>query len=90
LAQDPGQVAALNNLADALNLEGCHAEALAVIERALAAAAGSEPLRGVLEQTRREILSGSVADASEPVGCDRSADDRDEAGGGKPVPRQRQ
>jgi hypothetical protein len=69
LAQHPGQVAALNNLADALNLEGCREEALAAIDRALAAGAGAEALRPILEQTRREILSATPAGAAEPVAC---------------------
>jgi hypothetical protein len=59
--REPGDLAALNNLADALNLGGCRAEAAATIERALAAGPPEEPLRPVLEQTRREILSAANA-----------------------------
>ena len=67
IAQHPGQVAALNNLADALNRQGCRAEALAVIDRALAEG-GTGPLREVLEQTRREILTAAGGEV-EPATC---------------------
>ena len=69
LALDPGQVAALNNLADALNLEGCREEALATIDRALTAGAGAKPLRPILEQTRREILSAPAERSPEVSVC---------------------
>jgi hypothetical protein len=69
VAQHPRQVAALNNLADALNREGCHAEALAIIDRAQSTGPEAEPLRGVLEQTRREILSATTDGAPEPARC---------------------
>ena len=69
VAEHPPQVAALNNLADALNLQGCRVEALAFVDRALAAGADTEPLRAVLEQTRHEILSASSASAPEPAAC---------------------
>lgn len=67
IAQHPGQIAALNNLADALRRLGCRSEALAVIDRGLTEA-GDSPLRSVLEQTRREILSSDGA-AAEPDAC---------------------
>jgi tetratricopeptide (TPR) repeat protein len=69
VAQRPRQVAALNNLADALNQQGCRAEALAIIERAQSTAPEAEPLRGVLEQTRHEILSATTAGGPEPELC---------------------
>lgn len=69
VAQHPRQVAALNNLADALNREGCRAEALAIIDRAQSTDPEAEPLRGVLEQTRREILSATTDGAPEPELC---------------------
>ena len=68
VAEHPGQVAAMNNLADALNQQGCRAEALALVDRALGAAADTEPLRAVLEETRREIIS-ATSDAPEPAAC---------------------
>jgi len=67
LAQHPDQFAALNNLADALSRRGCRSEALATVDRALAASP-QDPLRVVLGQTRREILA-APGDAPEPAGC---------------------
>jgi Flp pilus assembly protein TadD len=68
VAEHPGQVAALNNLADALNRQGCRTEALALIDRALASGADTEALRAVMEQTRREIIS-ATSDVPEPAAC---------------------
>jgi len=61
LLRQPDDPAVLNNLADALNLGGCRAEAAATIERALAVGPPDAPLRAVIEQTRREILSAASA-----------------------------
>jgi tetratricopeptide (TPR) repeat protein len=69
IAQHPNQTAALNNLADALNRQGCRAEALTIIDRALAGGPQAEPLRAVLEQTRREILSAGSVAVPEPSVC---------------------
>ena len=69
LAQHSDQIAALNNLADALSRQGCLTEALATVDRALAAAP-EDPLRSVLEQTRHEILA-APAEAPEPAVCAR-------------------
>jgi tetratricopeptide (TPR) repeat protein len=68
LAQHPDQIAALNNLADALSRQGCRSEALSTVDRGLAAA--RDPLRPVLEQTRQEILA-APAHRSEPAVCAR-------------------
>ena len=67
LARHPHQIAALNNLADVLSRQGCRSEALATVERALAAAPLG-PLHAVLEQTRQEILA-APAEAPEPAVC---------------------
>jgi tetratricopeptide (TPR) repeat protein len=57
IRRDPGQLAARNNLADALYAAGCASFALQTIEAALSEAPPAHPLRGVLEQTRAEILA---------------------------------
>jgi hypothetical protein len=76
----PGHIANLNNLADVLSLRGCRTEALATVEQALAAAQQGEPLRPVLEQTRREILTAGT-DEAEPAACSRAPD----SGGAPPA-----
>lgn len=55
LDDDPDDPVALNNLAEALGRAGRPAEALAYVERALAAAPAGHPLRPLLEQTRRDL-----------------------------------
>jgi len=59
-AARPAEPAVANNLADLLVAKGCPAEALALVERALAAAALSPSLRGVLEQTRDEARAAAA------------------------------
>jgi tetratricopeptide (TPR) repeat protein len=63
LALDPNDLAPLNNLADLLRRSGCRTQALATIDRALAAAASTDPLRPTLERTRSEILAMPTGDA---------------------------
>lgn len=55
LAAEPADLVALNNLAEALGRAGRPAEALRVIDRALAAAPEGHPLRPALEQTRQSL-----------------------------------
>jgi hypothetical protein len=54
----PDDAAALNNLADALNLLGCREQALKAVEQALALLPEPDPRRDVALQTRQEILAG--------------------------------
>jgi tetratricopeptide (TPR) repeat protein len=61
LAEDPDDLIALNNLAEALSRAGRTDEAVRAIGRALAAAPDGHPLRPALEQTRR----GLAADAQD-------------------------
>jgi len=63
LALNPNDLAPLNNLADVLRRTGCPTQALATIDRALAVAAASHPLRPTLERTRNEIVAMPVGDA---------------------------
>lgn len=63
LALNPNDLAPLNNLADLLRRSGCRTQALATIDRALAVAATSDPLRPALEQTRGEIVAMPAGDA---------------------------
>ncbi len=56
LDDDPDDLVALNNLAEALGRAGRPAEALRFVERALAAAPAGHPLRPLLEQTRNDLL----------------------------------
>jgi Flp pilus assembly protein TadD len=63
LALNPNDLAPLNNLADLLRRSGCRTQALATIDRALAAAATTHPLRPALELTRSEIVAMPVGDA---------------------------
>lgn len=58
LADDPDDLIALNNLAEALSRAGRTDEALRAIGRALAAAPEGHPLRPALEQTRRNLAPG--------------------------------
>lgn len=75
IAQNPDQPAVLNNLADALNREGCRTKALALVDRALGSS-DAQQLRTVLEQTRVEILSTPPRDP-EPAECrDRVGEER--------------
>jgi len=62
LALNPDDLAPLNNLADLLRRSGCRTQALATIDRALAVAATSDPLRPALEQTRSEIVAMPAGD----------------------------
>jgi tetratricopeptide (TPR) repeat protein len=62
LAQNPDDPAPLNNLADLQRRSGCRSSALATIDRALAAAATSHPLRPTLERTRSEIAAMPAGD----------------------------
>jgi len=59
LADDPDDLIALNNLAEALSRAGRMDEALQAIGRALAAAPDGHPLRPALEQTRRNLAPGA-------------------------------
>ncbi|WP_405221194.1 PA2778 family cysteine peptidase [Lentisalinibacter sediminis] len=59
LDDDPDDLVALNNLAEALGRAGRPPEALRYIERALAAAPPGHPLRPVLEQTRRDLAGAA-------------------------------
>lgn len=68
IRRHPADAAALNNFADALNLRGCRVEALATIDRALAAKPRPE-LLSVLHQTRQEILGGKGKITSETPVC---------------------
>jgi hypothetical protein len=63
LERNPDDLAPLNNLADVLRRSGCRTQALATIDRALAVAAASHPLRPTLERTRSEILQMPTVDA---------------------------
>jgi tetratricopeptide (TPR) repeat protein len=64
LALDPNDPAPLNNLADVVRRSGCRQQALAVIDRALAASSPTHALRPVLELTRSEIVAMPVGDAA--------------------------
>jgi hypothetical protein len=64
LQRKPDDPASLNNLADVLRRSGCRTQALSAIDRALAVAVASEPLRLTLERTRGEILQMPVGDAA--------------------------
>jgi len=64
LQQNPGDVAALNNLADLLARAGCRAQAQATVDRALQAAAAAHPLRAVVERTRDDIAAMPGGDAA--------------------------
>ena len=55
LDDDPDDLVALNNLAEALGRAGGSAEALGYVERALAVAPAGHPLRPLLVQTRRDL-----------------------------------
>jgi len=66
----PGQIAARNNLADALGGIGCRSLALRTIDGALAAASPSHPLQEVLRQTRTELIARE-AKQPEPAECAR-------------------
>jgi tetratricopeptide (TPR) repeat protein len=63
LALDPNDLAALNNLADLQRRTGCRTQALATIDRALAASTPAHPLRPALERTRGEIFAMPAGDA---------------------------
>lgn len=63
LALDPNDPAPLNNLADLLRRNGCRTQALATIDRALAASVPAHPLRAELERTRSEIVAMPAGDA---------------------------
>ena len=65
----PDHAAALNNLADALNVLGCRDQALATIDRALALLSAPGPMRDVALQTRDEILSAPHAAPAGAEGC---------------------
>lgn len=64
LAQDPNDLAPLNNLADVLRRSGCRRQALATIDRALALATPTHALRPALERTRGEITAMPAGDAA--------------------------
>jgi predicted Zn-dependent protease len=55
LAREPGNLIALNNLAQVLAERGCVLEAAALIDAALAQAEISAPLQAALTVTRTEI-----------------------------------
>ncbi len=60
LAVNPDHVAAANNLAEALTMQGHHAEALAVIQHAVTTARRSKsPLLDLVKETMREIKSNT-------------------------------
>jgi tetratricopeptide (TPR) repeat protein len=66
---DPGYLAAWNNLAEVLAERGCFVAAISTLASALERAGSSDPLRGQLLQTRREILERRPTDhtADAPV-----------------------
>jgi hypothetical protein len=64
LERNPDDLAPLNNLADVLRRSGCRTQALATIDRALAVAAATHPLRPTLERTRNEVLQMPAGDAA--------------------------
>jgi hypothetical protein len=69
--KDHGDIAALNNLAEALSLQGCDAIALTYVEQGIEIAMkGQSPLLEVLQQTRGEIEERFALPIRLPV-CDR-------------------
>jgi hypothetical protein len=68
LSYAPGELAARNNLADALQSISCRALARNTIEEALRGATPDHPLRPALERTRDEI-AGNETREPDPEGC---------------------
>jgi tetratricopeptide (TPR) repeat protein len=68
LSLAPGDLAARNNLADALRSLGCRVLARDTLADALRGAAHDDPLRPALERTQEELGAGQ-AHAPEPADC---------------------
>jgi tetratricopeptide (TPR) repeat protein len=67
LSIEPDHVAARNNLAYLLMKRGCRSAALAEIQTAMTASGVDDPLKGILEETYRDILSEAFGPVSS--GC---------------------
>jgi tetratricopeptide (TPR) repeat protein len=90
VVQSPDQIAARNNLADALSAVGCPELALRVIEAALARTPASHPLHAILQQTRAEIAAALRSSGeAQPRACARwqQAPGIGDAAAGNPPPR---
>ncbi|HSO09347.1 MAG TPA: tetratricopeptide repeat protein, partial [Desulfoprunum sp.] len=73
LAIDPKHAAAVNNLAEALSRCGCRRQALALLDRTLAPAAGGGSFRSTLQQTRIEIAA-RLQEEGDDGGCPPTPD----------------
>ncbi len=73
LAIDPEHAAAVNNLAEALSRRGCRRQALALLDRTLAPAAGGGSFRSTLQQTRIEIAA-RLQEEGDDSGCPPTPD----------------